>query len=288
MNVAFLGTGLMGLPMAKRLLEAGISVVAYNRTAEKLAPLQQAGAQITTTPEIALQQSECIILMLTNAKAIQSVLFSESCRQFLTGRTIIQMGTIGPAQSRSIASQVEAAGGQYLEAPVLGSIPEATAGNLIVMVGASLAQFEQWFDLLKNFGPEPKLIGPVGSAAAIKLALNQLIASLTNAFALSLGFVQQQGADVETFMEILRQSALYAPTFDKKLQRMLERNYADPNFPTKHLMKDVNLFLAEAVSIHLNSWNLEGVQKTLEQAIDQGLADQDYSALFEAVHPKSE
>lgn len=288
MNVAFLGTGLMGLPMAKRLLEAGISVVAYNRTAEKLAPLQQAGAQITTTPEIALQQSECIILMLTNAKAIQEVLFSESCRQFLTGRTIIQMGTIGPAQSRSIASQVEAAGGQYLEAPVLGSIPEAKAGNLIVMVSASLAQFEQWFDLLKNFGPEPKLIGPVGSAAAIKLALNQLIASLTNAFALSLGFVQQQGADVETFMEILRQSALYAPTFDKKLQRMLERNYADPNFPTKHLMKDVNLFLAEAVSIHLNSWNLEGVQKTLEQAIDQGLADQDYSALFEAVHPKSE
>lgn len=288
MNVAFLGTGLMGLPMAKRLLEVGISVVAYNRTAEKLVPLQQAGAQITTTPATALQQSECIILMLTNAEAIQAVLFSESCRPFLAGRTIIQMGTIGPAQSRDIASQVEGAGGQYLEAPVLGSIPEAKAGNLIVMVGATVAQFEQWFDLFKNFGPEPKLIGPVGSAAAIKLALNQLIASLTNAFALSLGFVQQQGADVETFMEIVRQSSLYAPTFDKKLQRMLDHNYADPNFPTKHLMKDVNLFLAEAISIHLKSWNLEGVQKTLEQAINQGLADQDYSALFEAVNPKPE
>jgi len=75
------------------------------------------------------------------------------------------------------------------------------------MVGGSTAQFHRWLDLLQNFGSEPVLIGSVGAAAVVKLALNQLIASLSAAFALSLGFVQRQGIDIELFMQILRDSA---------------------------------------------------------------------------------
>jgi 3-hydroxyisobutyrate dehydrogenase len=127
---------------------------------------------------------------------------------------------------------------------------------------------------------------PVGSAAAAKLALNQLIASLTSAFALSLGFVERQGVEVEQFMQILRQSALYAPTFDKKLQQMRDRNYANPNFPTKHLLKDTNLFLTEAQSIGLNVSSLEGVRKVLETAQQLGLSEADYSSLFSAITPE--
>jgi len=93
-----------------------------------------------------------------------------------------------------------------LEAPVLGSIPEAKAGKLIVMVGGSTEQFHRWSELLQNFSSEPVLIGLVGAAAAV--ALNQLIASLSAAFALSLGFVQHQGIDIDLFMQILRGSAL--------------------------------------------------------------------------------
>jgi 3-hydroxyisobutyrate dehydrogenase len=129
-------------------------------------------------------------------------------------------------------------------------------------------------------------MGAVGSAAAAKLALNQLIASLTSAFALSLGFVQRQGVEVEQFMQILRQSALYAPTFDKKLQQMLDGNYANPNFPTKHLLKDTDLFLTEAQSVGLNVSSLEGVRKVLEMAQQLGLSDADYSSLFAAINPK--
>jgi 3-hydroxyisobutyrate dehydrogenase len=126
------------------------------------------------------------------------------------------------------------------------------------------------------------LIGEVGSAAALKLALNQLIASLTSAFALSLAFLSKQEVDLEKFMTILRQSALYAPTFDKKLTRMLEENYANPNFPTKHLLKDVNLFLAESEQLDLTVFPLTGVQRLLEKALSLGLADEDYSALYTA------
>ncbi len=80
------------------------------------------------------------------------------------------------------------------------------------MVGAREDQFQRHLNLLQNFGPEPRLVGPVGAAASIKLALNQLIASLTTSFSLSLAFVQRQNIDVEAFMQILRESALYAPT----------------------------------------------------------------------------
>ncbi len=285
MKVGFIGTGLMGEPMAQRLLNAKLSVVAYNRTPSKLEPLRASGAEIANSPEEAIASSDCVILMLSNAAAIREVLLSEASLRELSGRTVIQMSTIAPTESRGIGEAIVAAGGDYLEAPVLGSIPQVKSGELQVMVGASPEQFQKWSEFLKHFGPEPMLIGPVGSAAAMKLALNQLIASLTTAFALSLGFVQQQGVDVEQFMQILRQSALYAPTFDKKLQRMVDGNYADPNFPTKHLLKDTNLFLKEAESVNLNVSSLEGVRQILEMAQQLGLAEADYSALFAAIKP---
>ncbi len=273
----------MGLPMAQRLLDAQIEVIAYNRTQAKLEPLKTAGCSIAEQPFQAIALTDCVIVMLTNASAISSLLLSDTAKQHLAGKTVIQMSTIAPSESQAIANEVIAAGGDYLEAPVLGSIPEAQAGKLIVMVGGSQAQFDKWLDLLKNFGGEPLLIGSVGSAAAIKLALNQLIASVSTAFGLSLGFVERQGADIEMFMQILRQSALYAPTFDKKLQRMLDRDYSNPNFPTKHLLKDADLFITEAKTAKLEVSSIEGVKKVLEIAINSGFGDSDYSSLFSAI-----
>ncbi len=287
MKVAFLGTGLMGLPMAQRLLDANIELIAYNRTLEKLAPLRDVGVEITKHPHEAISACECVILMLTNAAAIRNILLSEPSRSHLAGRTVIQMGTITPTESKAIRDEVIAAGGDYLEAPVLGSIPEAQAGKLIVMVGGTPEQFQKWSKLLQHFGSEPLLIGSVGSAAAVKLALNQLIASLSTAFALSLSFVQLQGIEVELFMQILRNSALYAPTFDKKLQRMRDRDYSNPNFPTKHLLKDTDLFITEAKSTNLNISSIEGVRNILEVAVNRGLAEADYSALFSAINPEA-
>lgn len=285
MEVGLIGTGLMGLPMAQRLLDSGLLTIAYNRTSEKLQPLQEQGVAIAQSPEELIHRSTCIVLMLTNAPAIREMVLSPEARKELAGKTVIQMGTIAPTESKAIRDEVAAAGGDYLEAPVLGSIPEAKSGQLIVMVGATPQQFEQWQVVLKCFSPEPILIGSVGTAAAMKLALNQLIGSLTAAFSTSLSFVLQQGVEVEQFMQILRNSALYAPTFDKKLQRMVDHNFANPNFPTKHLLKDSNLFLTEAESLGLNTSLVSAVSSILQKAIDRGLADEDYSALFAAIEP---
>lgn len=286
MHYGLIGTGLMGEPMAQQLLAVDLPLIIYNRTPEKTRSLAESGAAVADTPEQLLKTAGCIILMVTNAQAIRETVLSSSTRPLLSGKTLIQMSTIGPQESRDLCSEVIAAGGEYLECPVLGSIPEAKSGKLILMVGASPEQFQQWLPLFQQFGPEPRHIGSVGTAMALKLALNQLIGSLTTAFALSLGFAQRQGVEIETLMQILRQSALYAPTFDKKLDRMANRRFDNPNFPSKHLAKDMGLFRKEAQALGMSVDSLVAVEQILERAIAQGLSDQDYSALYEIVNPQ--
>ncbi len=284
MNIAVLGIGLMGKPLAERLLQANYSVTVYNRTISKAQELQRLGAKIAQTPLEAIEKAEVVILMLTDATAIREVILGTETADKLQNRTIIQMGTISPDESRSIQEEVEKEGGQYLEAPVLGSIPQAKDGTLLVMVGATASQFEEYKPILQQFGSQPEYIGEVGTASALKLALNQLIAALTSGFALSLGLIERQGVDVDKFMSILRESALYAPTFDKKLDRMQHRNFENPNFPTKHLLKDVNLFLNQAEENGLNTEVLQGIRRILQQTMELGLSDKDYSALFSAIN----
>jgi len=285
MNVALLGTGLLGQAVAERLHATGHHLSAYNRTPEKTLALQQQGIHIALTAGEAIAATDVVVLMLADATAIRAVLLDPSTSQALRNRTIIQMGTIGPSESGSIGEDIERLGGQYLEAPVLGSIAEAKSGTLLIMVGATPEQFVTWSPLLHALSSDVRLIGPVGKAAVMKLALNQLIAAETAAFALSLGLVRRGGVEVDTFMSVLRKSALYAPTFEKKLPRLAERNYARPNFSTRHLLKDVELTLAAADTAQLSPGGLPGVRSLLLDTIAMGLGDVDYSALYERVDP---
>lgn len=285
MQLAFLGTGLMGRPMAVRLLAAGHTVAVYNRTRAKAEALGPLGARVADSPAAAIDGAACVVLMLADDTAIRDTVLLDATRPSLAGRAVIQMGTIAPGESRALAAAIRAAGGDYLEAPVLGSIAEAEAGTLMVMVGGTAEQLARWSAVLRCFGPDPLPVGAVGQAATLKLALNQLIGSLITAFALSLGLVQRAGLDPELLMRVLRQSALYAPTFDRKLPRLLNRQYADPNFSTKHLLKDITLALGEARGAGLAAPVLEGVQRALLAAMEHGLADADYASLYEIVNP---
>jgi 3-hydroxyisobutyrate dehydrogenase len=287
MKIAVLGTGLMGAPLAMRLLSGGYKVSVWNRTAEKAEPLEAGGAELCGTSTEAIAASECVILMLSDVRAIVEVLFSDDARAQMRGKTVIQMGTIEPNESRAIGKEVEELGGVYLEAPVLGSTPEAKKGELLLMVGAEKEVFTEWLPILRHFGKDPLLVGPVGQGAAMKLAMNQLIAALTSGFALSLALVRREGVQVELFMDVLRNSALYAPTFDKKLDRMMQRDFGNPNFPVKHLDKDVKLFL-KAASVHpLGLAGLKGIEQLLERAILEGMADEDYSAIYDVIDRES-
>ena len=277
-SVAVLGTGLLGTAIATRLLEQGLNVHVWNRNPSRVVPLVEKGATAIDDLGEAAGNDRVLIFVLRDGIATASVIetFGE-----LQGSTVIPMGTMGVEESRKLATQVADQGGRYLEAPVLGSKPQALSGSLLLMAGGEATVFEAQQPLLSHLSQKPLLVGPVGSGAATKLALNQLIASLTHSFSLSLQLIQRAGVPVETFMAILRPSALYAPTFDKKLQRMLDHTYADPNFSTALLRKDLRLFLEEATTAGLQDQGLTGLLSLLEQAKGTELDEQDYCALHE-------
>ena len=284
MKVSVLGAGLMGSPFSLRLLGEGHEVTVYNRSSDKLTHLISKGANITTNPFDAIANSKIIIMMLSGYSAITEVLFSTPID--MKDKLFVQMGTISPNESRELFTRISRLGGKYIEAPVLGSIPEALSGKLIVMVGGSLDDFNYVVPILDCLGEKPILIGDIGTAAALKLAMNQLIAALTTAFSLSLGFCMRNGVDTEIYMDVVRKSALYAQTYDKKLKKYLERNFDGANFSAKHLNKDVNLFLADAESLGMDCSSLQGIAKITTQAIKQGLGDKDYSAIYEIINPE--
>jgi 3-hydroxyisobutyrate dehydrogenase-like beta-hydroxyacid dehydrogenase len=285
MKISVLGMGLMGVPIGLRLQHCGHEVLGWNRSTPGLQRAQSEGLVIASDLTAALTHAEMVILTLSDAMAIDAVLFNDETPALLDGRLVVQMGTISPDQSRQISSRLVDGGGEYLEAPVLGSIPEARAGALIVMAGGPEQLFQRSLMVLQCLGNQVEHVGAVGQGAAMKLAMNQLIASLTVAFSLSLGVIRAEGVEVEQFMGLLRQSALYAPTFDKKLAKMLEHNYASPNFPLKHLIKDLGLFRLVAEKNGMEFTITQTMLEVLEKGSAAGYADEDYSALYEAINP---
>ncbi|WP_295881738.1 NAD(P)-dependent oxidoreductase [uncultured Thiohalocapsa sp.] len=283
MQISVLGTGLLGSEIAIRLKEQGFTVSAWNRTAGKAAPLATVGIRLPDTAAAALADADLVLLLLADAPAIEATLFAADTEPALAGRTIVQMGTIAPTESQALAARVADAGAAYLEAPVLGSLPEARAGKLLVMAGGDAVLYRRCLPVFEALSHEPRHIGVIGQAAALKLAMNQLIAGLTATFSLSLGLVRRAGLDVEQFMGVLRGSALYAPTFDKKLDKYLQHDYAGANFPLKHLLKDVRLMQGVMGEAGLDTGLLDAVVTAADRAIESGYGDADYSALYEAL-----
>jgi 3-hydroxyisobutyrate dehydrogenase len=285
MKIAVLGLGLMGAAVALRLKRQGLEVVGWNRSPGKARELAGRGLVTARSAKEAIERSQIAILILSDAAAILETLFTAGTESSIRGGMILQMGTIAPDQSRDLAKRAEAVGGDYLECPVLGSLPEARDGRLILMAGGDRAVFDRCLPLLSLLSKDPRLVGPVGQGAALKLAMNQLIAGLTGSFSLSLGLVRAEGIEVEQFMDLLRGSALYAPTFDKKLDKYLTHDYGKANFPLKHLLKDVRLFRTVAKGAGMDTASVAQIEAACVRARDQGYGDQDYSALYEALAP---
>jgi 3-hydroxyisobutyrate dehydrogenase len=288
MRIGFVGTGLMGTPMVQRLATSGYDVRVYNRTRTKALRLVGDSVEVAETPVEVFAYGHCTVVMVSDAAATHAVLDALGERPDLHGHTVIQMSTIGPWESRALETRVTAQGGAYLEAPVLGSTPDAAGGRLVVLVGASTELFARWSTLLEHFGPEPIRVGEVGQAAATKLALNQLIASLTVAFSYSLALVSKSGVDVECFMRILRESKLHAPFFDAKLPRLRERRFTGAHFPLVHLRKDVRLTRHAGEFLGIDTTALAGVQALIDRAVALGLGRADATAVHEAVEPGSD
>jgi 3-hydroxyisobutyrate dehydrogenase len=239
---------------------------------------------VAEDPAKAINAGEVIFLTLADFPSTLSVL-SEARTRLPSAATkcFVQMATISPDQSLALAQWVQDWGGVYIEAPVLGSAPEALSGKLLVFGGGAPERWAELQPVLNELAGSTFFVGPLGKAAALKLAVNQLIATLTAAFALSLAFIQREGISVDLFMEILRKSALYAPTFDKKLPRMLAHDYSNPNFTCRLLLKDLRLIRKELEKRGIAGGWLGELEKVLEEAEPLGWMDLDYSVLYELI-----
>jgi len=283
MKIAVIGAGLMGGAIAQKLFEHNNQVIAYNRTKEKVNHLKELGVEIADSPVEAVEKSDVVILMLADGNAINSVMNNETILSKVKVKLIIQMGTILPEESLNFQKLFTQNGAEYFEAPVLGSIPQILSESLIVLVGSTKEQFEKYINIFSSFSKDIYYIGEIGKAAAIKLAFNNLIASLIPAFSLSLGIVKKSNVDVNIFMEILRKSALYAPTFDSKLSFLLSEDFSKANFPTKHLLKDGKLIEKFASQLQLNTKIINALNNVIEEAVNSGFADADYSSVYKAI-----
>ena len=241
MKIGIVGIGLLGKPIAEKFLQSQFGVSVFNRTYEKTNQLAKAGAIVFDNFNLLLSKNNRIVLVLTDYNAICSVMFNNAVRPNFTDKTIYQMSTIAPSESMLLDERITKLGGKYVEVPVLGSIPQVKDGKLIILFGGNENDLESVSNTFYPISENVNYIGKIGKAAALKLALNQMIASLTSIFSMSLGYVLNNKIDSEIFMKILRESALYAPTFDKKQERMVTNNFEEPNFPVKHLLKDVEL-----------------------------------------------
>ena len=275
-TIGVIGLGLMGRAMARRLAETGWPVVGYNRT-----PREVEGIESLEDLAAVAERADVLWLMVSDARACREVI-DRLGETGLRDHLVINSSTIAPEESAELARLVIEAGGEYLESPVLGSIPQAQSGTLHLLLGGDEAIIQRHQALLEALGT-PTHFGEVRSGAAAKLAFNQLIGSLTSAFSMSLGLVQREGVDVDKFMDTLRDSALYAPTFDKKLDNMLGHSFDKANFPLKHLLKDIRLFTRSACNRDIDTHLLIGLQHVLEEGVSAGHGNHDYSSLHDTI-----
>lgn len=279
---AVIGTGIVGTKVAEVLLREDGAVIVYNRTGNKTNHLKSLGASVVSGVDEAVAGSDCIILTLSDKTAVDETLFSKP--RNLKNKLILQFGTISPEESIEISNQVSGAGGDYLECPILGSRKEIEQKCLIMMIGGEELLYDHWRSLFSLLGPSHYYIGKVGQAAALKLAVNHIIASHAIGFSLSLGIVEKNKINLNTFMDILRQSSLYAAMFEKKLPNWTERKYSYPNFSTKHLLKDIGLIANHAQTLGLKTDIIRCIESVVQESVEEGLGGLDYSSIFNTIN----
>jgi len=195
---------------------------------------------------------------------------------------------LNSSRSQAFMDAFQAHQARYLEIAALGRLSDAESGQWNLLVGAEQDDYLEHKELLECISTHVVYIGPVGEAVAIKLALQQLMASVVSAFASSIALIRASGNDVERFMEFLRRSPINAPLFSEILPTLLNRDYDQQAMPSRNLEKDLKLFLEDADDLGLMIHHVESVRELLGFCLARGYQDMDYTALYELINPPRE
>ena len=278
-SIAFLGIGLMGFPMARRLCEAGYTVHAWNRSPDKAERLRPMGAHIHASASAAAAQADIVISMLENGPVTENVLFETGVVQSMrAGALLVDMASIKPIEARDHAKRLEAKGLRHLDIPVSGGTVGAEAGTLVMMAGGNEADFDQMVPVLKVLGRATH-VGPHGSGQLTKLA-NQMIVGITiGAVAEALLLCERGGASMAKVREAITGGFADSRVLQLHGQRMVDHDFA-PRARMTVQVKDMRNALATAAETGFQAPITGLLEQLYASGIEHGMSDLDHSGLF--------
>jgi len=284
-KIAFIGTGLMGAPMARRLLGAGFELAAWNRDGSKAAPLAADGARVAGSAREAAEGADVVFTMLTDGNAVEDVLFRQGVADVLArGATVIDCSSIAPNAARDHAARLAERGIRHLDAPVSGGVVGAAAGTLAIMAGGDGAVVAELADVFAPLGRVTH-VGPDGTGQLAKLGNQQIVAVTIGAVAEAMMLVEAGGGSREAFRNAIRGGFAESRILDLHGQRMVERNYGNGG-PSKLQLKDLNNILAVAESLSLTLPLTEAVRAEFAEFVGNGGGDVDHSGLLKHFEEK--
>lgn len=286
MKVAFLGTGLMGAPMARRLLQAGVSLTVWNRDGSKAQPIADEGATLAESAAAAVSGASLVFTMLTDGKAVGEVLFAQGVAEALApGATVIDMSSIAPSFAREHAAKLAEHRIRHIDAPVSGGVAGATDGTLAIMAGGDAAVLAELADVLAPLGRVTH-VGPSGSGQLAKLANQQIVAVTIGAIAEAMVLVEAGGGSREAFRNAIRGGFCESRILELHGKRMIDRAF-EPGGASRNQLKDLDAALATARDLSLTLPLTETVRAEFADFVANGGAEKDHSGLLMHLEDKN-
>lgn len=281
-SVAVLGMGRMGSAMAGAIARAGHDLIVYNRTQERAQALAvELGGRCVRTPAEAAAESDITITMLSDDSAVREVFLGSNglAAGAHAGGVLVDMSTVMPATIRSVEAAVRATGSGLLDAPVSGSVSLANGGQLTVMVGGEAADLELARAGLEALAKTIFHLGPLGSGAAMKLAVNTVIFGLNGALAEGLVLAEAAGVERALAYDVIAGGAAGAPYVAYKEAAFLDPLGTPVAFALTLADKDLRLILESAARLGVELPQTRASHQLIREAVSHGLADDDFSAI---------
>ena len=283
-NVGFIGLGVMGGNMVDRLLQKGHTVTGYNRTRSKAQWLIDKGMKWSDTPAAVCAASDFILSMVTNSAALEEVAEGPNgvLARIGAGKVWIDISTVSPALSRSLAAKVRAKGADLVDAPVSGSVITLQQGKLSVMVGGRAETFERVKTLLLDIGPKVTHVGDNGLALVMKISINLSLAVQMLAFSEGVLLAEKSGIQREVAVDVMTHSVIASPMVQYRgpfVLNMPEEAWFNVNMMQKDML--LALELGRQLDIPLPTTAVTNEMLTAARGF--GLADKDFAILFEAL-----
>ncbi len=282
MRIGFFGLGIMGRPMALNLQAAGHALIVPERAS--LPAEIRAVAEVMADPAAVAAASEVVILMLPDTPDVEAALFGPSAIMpaLKPGTLVMDMSSISPAATQGFAAKIEAAGCEWVDAPVSGGEVGAKAASLTIMCGGTEQAFARALPLMQVMGKTITHVGPAGAGQTCKVANQMIVAANIMAVSEALTFARKSGADPERVRQALLGGFASSRILEVHGKRMTERTFA-PGFRIRLHQKDLALALAGARDLALSLPGVALAQQMFSSCVAHGGADMDHSAMVTAV-----